>query len=250
MVNLSWDVDSFEEMLARRVEGYLQTSGQKFIGSGENARNSEYISLLFENPVAWGGAGLRPMHVALHTISRHRPRWLVEICKLAAIKANEARREKITLEDVLGQMDEFGQRRIEDTIAEFKSQCPQIESLIVGFADQPERFTTDELLRTIKNRVQPGALAKIEGVIGTPSAKEIAHFLYSIGFLSARRDMQSGEYEHISFDKRPNLLRSESNVDEGVSWEIHPVFRRTLRLKNVESKSEKIRAQRSGKRKS
>ncbi|MDT4824346.1 hypothetical protein FQZ97_575930 [compost metagenome] len=249
MVDLSWPDESFEGILARRVEGYLKVTQQ--IESESKKSNSELINLLFENPVLWGSGGKpRPMHIALHTLSRHRPRWLVELCKLASLEANRNGREKITLDDIVKQLDDFGQRRIEDTIAEFRPQCPQIENLIVAFADQPERFTTDELLRTIRDRIQPGVLPKIEGVIGVPSAKEIAHFLFEIGFLSARRDHANGEYEHISFDKRPNLLRATTNVDEGVSWEIHPVFRRTLRLKNVESKSERANSPKGPIRKS
>lgn len=246
MVDLSWDDDhAFEEILARRIEGFLRRSDQwaevvKTLSTSLAHRNSQLVELLFESPVPWGGrARMRPIHVVLHTLSRHRPRWLVELCKLAAVEADRQRRTQITLEDIVKQLDEFGRRRIGDTVAEFRSQCPQIENLIIAFADQPERFSTDQLLQALRDRVLQGVHPKIEGVIGSPGAREVAHFLFQIGFLSARRDEPDGSYVHLSYAARPNLLRATTNLDEGVSWEIHPVFRQTLRLKDVASKSEK-----------
>ena len=250
MVDLSWDNDrAFEEILARRIEGFLKRSNQwpdvsKTLSASLPHRNGQLVSLLFENPVAWGGRErMRPIHVVFHTLSRHRPRWLVELCKLASIEAARQRRTQISLEDVINKLDEFGRRRIGDTVAEFRSQCPQIENLIIAFADQPERVSTDHLIRALRDRVLPGVHPKIEGVIGRAGALEVAHFLFQIGFLSARRDEPDGSYEHLSYAARPNLLRATTNVDEGVSWEIHPVFRQTLRLKDVESKSEKLQAE-------
>ncbi|WP_231367126.1 MULTISPECIES: P-loop ATPase, Sll1717 family [unclassified Thioalkalivibrio] len=253
MVDLSWDNDrAFEDILARRVEGFLKRTDQwsevvKTLSPSLAHRNTQLVNLLFESPVAWGGRGKkRPIHVVLHTLSRHRPRWLVELCKLASIEADRQRNTQITLDDITKQLDEFGRRRIGDTVAEFRAQCPQIENLIIAFADQPERFTTDQLLRALRDRVLQGVDPKIEGVIGKPGAREVAHFLFQIGFLSARRDEPDGSYEHLTYAARPNLLRATTNLDEGVSWEIHPVFRQTLRLKDVESKSERARSDRNG----
>jgi len=248
MVELSWEEKAFEDIMARRIEGFLRRSNQwsevvQSLSGSLAHRNTQLVSLLFENPVAWGGRErMRPVHVVLHTLSRHRPRWLVELCKLASVEAERQRRTQITLEDIIKKLDEFGQRRIADTVAEFRSQCPQIENLIIAFADQPERFSTDQLLQTIRARVLQGVHPKIEGVLGSPGPREVAHFLFQIGFLSARRDEPDGRYAHVSYAARPNLLRATTNIDEGVSWEIHPVFRQTLRLKDVESKSERAQA--------
>jgi hypothetical protein len=77
-----------------------------------------------------------------------------------------------------------------------------------------------------------------------PTARDVAQFLFQIDFLSARRDNADGTYDHLAFADRPNLLRITTNLDEGMSWEIHPVFRNTLKTKNVESKSELARRER------
>ncbi|WP_353662526.1 hypothetical protein [Hydrogenimonas sp. SS33] len=147
-------------------------------------------------------------------------------------------KDKIYFSDIDNILEDFGKRRIDDTIAEFKSQCPDIEDLLSAFANQDERYSTADLLTTITNRILQGTNLKIEGVLGSPSNKEVAHFLYSIGFLTARRDNPDGSYDHISFDMEPTLLKSRTNIDQGVSWEIHPVFRQALRLKNIQTKQQ------------
>jgi hypothetical protein len=145
---------------------------------------------------------------------------------------------------VVSQLDAFGKRRIEDMIAEFRPQCPDIEALLLAFSGQNERYSTDALLQTIQRRILQGLNPRIVGLGSRPTHMQVAQFLFQIGFLSARRDLANGEYEHLTFSDRPNLLRVTTNLDEGMSWEIHPVFRNTLKLKNVDSKSELARRDR------
>ncbi len=102
--------------------------------------------------------------------------------------------------------------------------------MISAFAQQSERYKTADLITTITNRVLQGTNPKIAGVTGEVGPKEIAAFLFQIGFLSARRDSADGTYEHITYSDNPSLLESRTNVDQGVSWEIHPVFRQALGL--------------------
>lgn len=244
VVDLNWAETSFRDMVSRRIEGYLKRTDQwKLITpkADLNARKDQLIEMAFETPVTWGGENRkRPIHTVLYTLARHRPRWLIELCKVAAKNSYSNGRQIITLDDIVKQLDSFGDRRIQDTIAEFKSQCTEIENLIIAFSGQPERFTTDELISLVGKRILQGVYPRIEGVIGSPSAREIAHFLFQIGFLSARVDHSDGSYNHLTYFDRPHLLRATTNVDEGVSWEIHPVYRQALKLKNKASKAEII----------
>jgi hypothetical protein len=249
-VDLPWSHGMFLDLIKRRIEGYLTRTGQwqtaerMLSGSGTpSARYEKVEGFLFESPVNWGGVK-RPMHVALHTLSCHRPRWLIELCKVSAEEAHRKRHPLILLEDVISQLEAFGKKRIEDMVAEFTSQCPQIESLIFAFSGYNERYDTGELLKTIENRVLQQVHPTIVGLGPRPRHREIAQFLFQIGFLSARRDFPDGRYEHFAFRDRPNLLKVDTNLDEGHSWEIHPVFRQTLRLQNVKSKSELLRGRR------
>ena len=80
---------------------------------------------------------------------------------------------------------------------------------------------------------------QIVGINGLVSEVEVAHFLFQIGFLTARRDFSDRHYEHLAFADAPHLLKDRTNLDDGVTWEIHPVYRQTLKLQNVPSRSQK-----------
>ena len=241
--DLRWSLDDIEALIAKRIEGYLVRkktweNAKKLLSKNPYRQREQLLSLVFEDPMPWGQERTRPAKIVLYTLSRHRPRWLIELCKVSSKEANKNNKDKIYFADIDNILDDFGKRRIDDTIAEFKSQCSDIEDLLSAFANQNERYSTANLLTTINNRILQGTNLKIEGVLGSPSNKEVAHFLYSIGFLTARRDNPDGSYDHISFDMEPTLLKSKTNIDQGVSWEIHPVFRQALRLKNVQTKQQ------------
>lgn len=241
--DLNWTLEDIESLIAKRVEGYLVRQNawkdaEKLLSKKPDRRREQLLSLIFEDPMPWGTQRTRPAKIILYTLSRHRPRWLIELCKVSSKEANKNKKDKIYFDDIDNVLEDFGKRRIDDTIAEFKSQCSEIEELLSAFANQDERYPTSDLLTTISNRILQGTNLKIEGILGTPSNKEVAHFLYSIGFLTARRDNPDGSYDHISFDMEPTLLKSKTNIDQGVSWEIHPVFRQALRLKNIQTKQQ------------
>lgn len=236
--DLKWSQDDFYELIARRVEGYLnrradQGAVKDKLVTDRKTRNKQLIALAFDDPMPWGKDRNRPPAVILYTLARHRPRWLVELWKVAALSAEKNKRERINFDDIDKELESFGKRRIDDTIAEFKSQCPEIEDLIVAFVGQPEWFPTDDLVKTLHNRILQAVHPKIFGVVGHPSPKEVAHFLFQIGFLTARKDFADGSYEHLAYADNPTLLNAKTNVDQGYSWEVHPVFRQALKLKNV-----------------
>jgi hypothetical protein len=231
--DLNWTLDDFHILIAKRVKGYLVRTNQwDAYKTTSGTDNKSLIACVFADPMPWGREKSRPPAIILYTLARHRPRWLIELWKVAASAAVEAKRELISFDDIQKELEAFGKRRIDDTVAEFRSQCPEIEELLVAFVGQPERFTTDELIIAIKNRVLQAVHPRIVGLLGTPSAKETAHFLYQIGFLTARKDLGSDEYEHLAYADNPALLSARTNVDQGHSWEIHPVFRQALKLKN------------------
>lgn len=187
----------------------------------------------------WGGdTRMRQPHVILHTLSKHRPRWLIELCKEAASNLDTNKKQKIGLDNITSVLPAFGQRRIDDAVAEFNAQCPQISELLSAFSRQYERYTTDELVKTLRNRVMTAVHPQIVGLSASPTEVDVAHFLFQIGFLTARRDFSNGHYEHLAFADAPHLLKDRTNLDDGVTWEIHPVYRQTLRLQNVPSKSQ------------
>jgi hypothetical protein len=234
-VDMRWEEEELRRLLAKRIEGYLVRTNQTDLlpkdPPNELSREKDIIALLFQSPMQWGNRE-RPPHVILHTLSRHRPRWVVELSKVSAKQAKSANHTKIALPDIIACLDAFGTRRIEDTVAEFSPQCPELEEILAAFTRQVEEYKTDTLLKTIENRVLTSVTPHIAGVAGKASALDVASFLFQIGFLSARRTYPDGRYEHITYSEQPSLLRARTNIDDGVSWEIHPVFRQALQLRD------------------
>lgn len=240
--NLSWTADDYRSLLAKRIQSYLERNEvwaktKRYFPIDQSKREMLLIGLVFEDPMNWGGdERFRHPHVILHTLSKNRPRWLIELCKEAAAGLNVDKKSKIGLDELTAVLPKFGQRRIDDAIAEFGSQCPQLSELLSAFSRQNERYTTDELMRTLKNRVMQAVHPQIAGVTSPADAVSVAHFLFQIGFVTARRDISAEKYEHIGYADAPHLLKDRTNLDDGFSWEIHPVYRQTLNLQNVPTK--------------
>ncbi len=237
MKDLRWTENDIRGLLAGRIFSYLRRTGQhdaikRYLPNERVLRETELIGYAFHSPMPWGKLGkFRPPHVVLTTLSRSRPRWLIELCKEAGKSAAQRGVDKIGLDDIKNKLTTFGNKRVQDTIAEFQAQCPQIESLLSAFSQQPCRYSTDQLIKTIRNRVTNSVNVTIVGYVGRSSDMDIAHFLFQIGFLTARKDYGDAEYDHFSFAQKPSLLRTATNLDEGMSWEIHPVFREALSLR-------------------
>lgn len=235
-VDLRWSEESMRSLLAQRVYGYLRYTAQledaeKQLPRSGPEREKALIALAFQSPMPWGGGDrVRPPHVALHTLSKHRPRWAVELARVAGQHAEGRNSSIIEFQDITSELAQFGRRRIEDTVAEFKSQCPEIDEVLAAFKHQPDLYKTDELFTLIDRRVLQATRPKIVGVLGDATAKDVAHFLFQIGFIYGRRDGANGEYRHVGFAEQPGLLKDRTNLDDGLAWEVHPVFREVLDL--------------------
>lgn len=238
-VELRWSESDVLRLLARRVEGYLQRTGQaaalsNLAGLEPEGRNKALLAIVFDSPVSWG-TGQRPVHVPLYTLAQHRPRWVIELCRIAAQRAHAQGATKIGREHYFGELTSFGRRRIEDLTAEFRDQCPKIQEVLDGFRSQREQYRTDELLELIQNRITSHiGEVKIAGLPGAAGHRTVASFLFQIGFLFGRRDFDDGSYEHLSYTDQPSLLISRTDMDSGLSWEIPPTYRQALNLRTSE----------------
>ncbi|MBF0341456.1 MAG: hypothetical protein HQL95_10920 [Magnetococcales bacterium] len=235
MTNLIWSEEDYRSLLTKRINAHMKRLELSTYS------DTSLIDFMFEERMPWGreqdgGDKFRSPVTILHTLSRHRPRWLVELCKKAANAAMATRSKKITFSNINSVLDEFSSRRLDDQIAEFSSQCPELKEIMAAFKEQNERYTTNILLSTIKNRILNHLTPSISGVIGSPTATEVAHFLFQTGFLTARKNRDDG-YDHVSYADNPNLLASRTNLDQGYEWEIHPVFRQALALKNFSDRN-------------
>jgi hypothetical protein len=169
----------------------------------------------------------------LYTLSYERPRWAIQLCKLAkeaALRHGAVRINKLHIDEVWG---EYGAKRIADLVAEHKHQCPQVEELLNGFRGATRKMSRGELFSWINNRISEHLAARIEGNI-TRKPMEISRFLYRLGFIVARSEKADGSYEHYRFDQMPDFLTSRTDEDFGLKWEIHPCYREALDIAKLD----------------
>lgn len=233
VTEINWSADEFRSLLAKRIESQYQDNGlstpiQDELESSEG-HEERLLNLLFVPKVDWGKKKVHSYKV-IHTLSYERPRWAIQLCKLAQKSAIKRRNSLISKEDIDDIWGDYGAKRIADLVAEHKHQCKQIEELITAFRGADRLFSRDELLVFITNRILNHVTPYIDSKKATTQL-EVANFLYRIGFLVGRSDETSGDYEHYTFREMPDLLSSRTDNDFNMRWEIHPCYRQALDIK-------------------
>lgn len=240
-----WSQRDFLQLLALRIEASLRALEIPLPKVPAHVQESDaqerLLELVFVPKMEWGaeyrsadfGAHkVAPTYKVLYTVSYERPRWAIQLCKLAqgsALRRGATHIGKIHLDEIWG---EYGAKRIADLVAEHKHQCAQVEELLNGFRGANRQMERDELFAWINNRISNHMAPMIEGKsVRTP--KEIARFLYRLGFILARSDRQDGSYEHYRFDQMPDFFTSRTDDDFGLKWEIHPCYREALDIKKL-----------------
>jgi len=232
---MNWSSDEFRTLLFKRIESQSISNRFTLPDRKENESDEDYeertLKMLFVEKVEWGKKNVHSYKV-IHTLSYERPRWAIQLCKLAQLSAIRKRRTVISKEEIDDVWGDYGAKRIADLVAEHKHQCKQIEELITAFRGSDRLLTRDELLSYIKNKI----LNHISLFIDSKKINtqlEVAHFLFRIGFLVARSDEDDGAYEHYGFRDMPDLLSSRTTNDFNMKWEIHPCYRQALDIKKL-----------------
>lgn len=179
-----------------------------------------------------------PVHRILMSLTRKRPRDLVKLCSLAAQQAYSGGSQLIRTPHFQAIFEEYSQGRIQDTINEYKTELPQIEKLVFGMKPtKKERYTSDGYIYTTAELQQKINKIKEQNNFvftnGRPgSAKDLAQFLYKINFLTARKVLEDGTIDRKYFEE--NRYLSNSFIDFGYDWEVHPAFRWVLQPDNIQ----------------
>lgn len=242
--DITWGEDEFRSLLAKRIGCQLKKESPKDLDnqsySERNAREEEdLISKVLEREMIWGSMS-RPVYQVIYTLSYHRPRWAIQLCKLAqsdALSRNQAMISKVNIDAVWG---EYGKKRINDLIIEHKHQCKEVEELINSFRGAQRRMRRDELISWINSRVSSHMSPVIEERIAR-SPLEIAHFLFRIGFIVARTESGDATYEHYYFADMPDFLSGRTNNDFNSLWEIHPCYREALDIVKLNANQKRRR---------
>lgn len=235
----AWTNHEILAMLAKRIETFFgREANERSLLSMHQSKLARYLHPVmapyFTGQGKWANA---PIYRILMSLIRKRPRDLVKLCTLAARHAYDRDSSRIETEDFRAIFEEYSQGRVQDTINEFRSELPDIERLTMNMKpNRMERkaalgylYKTDELLKKIKNIRELGRFYLASGV--EADVKTLAHFLYKINFLTARKVLPSGEIDRKYFEE--NRYLSSKFADFGYDWEVHPAYRWALEPDNI-----------------
>lgn len=236
----SWTNHEILVMLIKRIltffkepfnESHLLTTSQHHL----SFHLEKIMEPRFQGTGKWEN---KAMYKILMSLIRKRPRDLVKLCTLAAREAHKTKSNKILTAHFKNIFEEYSQGRIQDTINEYRTELPNIEKLLFGMKPTKKEkvvadsfvFNTPQLHLKINNIIQQNSFVYANGKVC--SAKDLAHFLYKINFLTARKILEYGEIDRKYFEE--NRYLSTGTVDFGYDWEIHPAYRWALQPDTIQ----------------
>jgi len=246
VVWFQWSNHEILIMLIKRILTYFEAEVDEHnLITKPQKQISYHLSRVFESIFTgrgqWGNA---PMYRVLMSLTRKRPRDIVKLCSLAAHNASQHNSNIINTDHLMNSFEEYSQGRIQDTINEYQSELPNIEKLL--FAMKPNKrqrqtkdgylYTTDELLLKIRNIMTQNNFHFSDNRMARE--KDLAHFLYKINFLTARKTLEDGQIQRKYFEESRYLF--STFVDFGYSWEVHPAFRWALQPDKIDDLFESI----------
>jgi len=236
----SWTNHEILIMLIKRVLTYF---GQDFNESNLLTTSQHHLSFYLDDIMehrfqGYGKWENKAMYKILMSLIRKRPRDLVKLCSLAGREAYRAKARIIRTDHFKNIFEEYSQGRIQDTINEYRTELPNIDKLIFGMKPSKKEkltadgfvFTTSELHLKLNHLI--GQNRYIFANNKTATAQDLAHFLYKINFLTARKVLQDGEIDRKYFEENRYLSNSSANF--GYDWEIHPAYRWALQPDTIE----------------
>jgi hypothetical protein len=236
MTEITWTNDELELILTRRVLAYVRRRHPEILaarGWSVGRDRATIHALVFAPRMPWGKSSA-PVIRPLSIFCMRRPRWMAQLCRLAAHEAVRRRRDRIEGTDIIGVMQKFGELRLADLYKEHSHQFEDLRLVVESFAGRRRNYTTEELLDHLKDRYLSTAVR--DGVVYLESkavsgALGLAHFLFKIGFLQGLNHGPNKPDSFTAYEQRPDLLTNMMNPDDGLKWAVHPAYRNVLRIK-------------------
>jgi hypothetical protein len=237
VTDIKWSTADQESILTHRILGYFRRTDP----ASEIARTwtvndhaKELMDQVFVPRMRWGEHGVPAAHV-LRILAGGRPRWIAQLCRMAAERAVREKTPRIGGHHLNQVMPAFSQQRLADLYREHQHQFGELKALLESFSGAPPRFSTPELLTRLNERfVTPIGADKIPRIDGIAysEALQLARFLYRMGFMNGNNTHHRarGVPQFVQYENRPDLLDVKTNLDDGLSWEIHPVYRNVLNI--------------------
>ncbi len=220
--------------LAKRVQNYLgnKLSTTILMKQPQFEIVKNLYPIMESNFMGDGKWNNKPIHYIILSLTRRRPRDLVNLCTQAAREASDRGHKKIDTDDWESVFERYSQNRLQDTVNEHRYELPEIERLLLGMRPSHNqkklsgsyKFTEEQLLRKISGITQNQKFMFANG--RTASEKELLTFLYKINFLVGRKDASDGYIDRKYFED--NKYLSTEYTEFGYDWEVHPAFRWAL----------------------
>lgn len=241
IIRLQWTNDEILRMISRRIMTYFSIPEYNEFSSLSQARISkEILSKVMDPEFVGQGLWSRvPVSIPLMSLCRKRPRDLVKLLHGAAGIAGNAGRSVISSDDLEKSFESYSDERLQDLVNEFKSELPEIQSLLLKFkpsrvekkASINYRYTTDQIISKLSNIRQQ---VPLQFTSRRPmSERALVSFLYKIDFIIARKDVDGAKTQWIYFDQRRFLANDA--IDFGFQWEIHPAYRWAIQPNDIQS---------------
>jgi len=225
--DLKWSENEFRQFILQRISSYCEEIGLKHLVEAKTSK--EILALVFTPYFSFPQSQIPPDRV-LRLYTGGRPRWATQLCRMAGKDTIKAGSSKvITLGNIKQVLAPYGRFRLDDVSREHRHQCPMVGDITNCFSKQRGHYSTADLLTFIETKITTSIKVTIDDY-STNDPIEIARFLYRIGFIVAMDIKSKNQREYFSFEEKPELLCSVSNLDDGMQWRIHPSFHVALRL--------------------
>jgi len=235
IIDLNWTANELETILSKKILSFIERN-KLHDSTTENldyAKDSgKILELIFKRRMQWGSSAVRPFR-PIQILSSGRPRWMSQLCRLSGSEASKRKQDLIGIQEINYILKRYTRYRLDDIYKEHNHQFSDLKNLIETFANKKARYSTSELLGEILNNYcnRIGS-ANIPEIDGSPYSRpvELAHFLFKIGFIAARKSHKNRTElaEFVRHEERPELLTDSRNLDDNHEWEVYPSYRNAL----------------------
>lgn len=166
--------------------------------------------------------------------SRERPRDMIQLVQHLGRNAVDSGALQISQRDVDAIMEKYSRERAEDLAREHQYDCASFLDVVRSFAGCSFELPFEDLrrhLRSIPSRFSASVRRKLMKPDDDEDAIAILALLHESGFINPRipDKTRPREFSHVTFLDDPSFVQSSRwNDMQGVTWEVHPVFRSYL----------------------
>lgn len=246
VINLSYSIhDIFVFLIKRILTFYGEKTNDKRIHETSQSSLAKNLIPIFEETFRGTGKWAnKDMKTVLTSLIRNRPRDLVKLCTSAADEAYKQGKKTIATEHIQAILPEYSESIIDDTIGEYVSELPQIQTLLYNMkpvkraktTEDSYKFTTKQLHDKLHQIMQNNNFKFSSGGVVNP--RTLKEFLYKINFITARKFNEEGKL--IRYNYEVNQKLSLPYLEEGYEWEIHLAYRWAMQTDSTEDIFNKI----------